>query len=199
MKSRRRNGKRVNRLPAKTALLLIDVQKGFDEPVWGRRNNAMAEERMRELLDAWRKTKRPVYHVRHMSVHPKSPLFPGREGNEIKEIVRPERGEPVIEKNVNSAFIGTDLESRLRRAGIDTLVIAGLTTDHCVSTTARMGGNLGFKCYVVGDATATFERVGPDGTKYGPDEMHNTALASIHREFATVAYTKQLIEWLRNT
>ena len=62
-----------------------------------------------------------------------------------------------------------------------------------------MGGNLGFKCYVVSDATATFDRVGPDGTKYGADEIHNTALASIHGEFATVAYTKQLIEWLRNT
>ena len=99
------------------------------------------------------------------------------------------RDEPVIYKNVNSSFIGTDLEQRLRKMGAKTLLICGITTDHCVSTTTRMAGNFGFETYLVGDATATFERHGPDGRHFSAQEMYDTALASLHGEFATVIST----------
>ncbi|MGA3110335.1 MAG: isochorismatase family protein, partial [Candidatus Bathyarchaeia archaeon] len=82
-----------------------------------------------------------------------SPLRPGTTGNEIKEIVAPSNEEPIITKTVNSAFIGTDLEAQLKGKNIETLVVVGMTTDHCVSTTARMAGNMGFEVYVVSDAT----------------------------------------------
>jgi nicotinamidase-related amidase len=169
------------------ALILIDVQVGFDDPRWGRRNNPQAEANVAALLAAWRETGRPVYHVRHNSVLPGSPLRPGQAGNTIKPEAAPQGSEPVIGKTVNSAFIGTDLEARLRAAGIDSVVIAGLTTDHCVSTTARMAGNLGFETVLVGDATATFDRTGPDGTLYPAETIHEVELASLHGEFATVA------------
>lgn len=173
---------------------MIDVQKGFDDPSWGRRNNPQAEANMARILEAWRRTARPVFYVQHRSRLSNSPLNPNFTGYEIKDIVKPQNEEPVIQKNVNSAFIGTDLEHRLRDAGVRSVVIAGLTTDHCVATTARMAGNLGFDTYVISDATATFDRVGSDGRHYGADEVHSVNLASLHEEFATVLETETLLK-----
>jgi nicotinamidase-related amidase len=184
-------------LPKDAALIIIDVQKGFDDPSWGRRNNPQAESNIARLLDAWRKTGRPLFHVQHSSRMPGSLLGPTSPGFEIKDAVKPRPDEPVIRKNVNSAFIGTDLEARLRQNGLKTLVFAGLTTDHCVSTTARMAGNMGFDTYVVSDATATFDRAGPDGKHYDAEEVHQVSLASLHEEFATVTDTETLLKRLR--
>jgi nicotinamidase-related amidase len=180
-------------LPPNAALIIIDVQRGFDEPIWGHRNNDDAEGNIAKLLRAWRTTGRPVIHVKHMSLFPHSPLRAGQPGNAIKDEVAPVGDEPVIKKAVNSAFIGTDLEDRLKKAGIHTVVMTGLTTDHCVSTTARMAGNLGFDCYVVADATATFDRGGYDGKHFSAEEIHETSLASLGGEFATIIESDDLL------
>jgi nicotinamidase-related amidase len=180
-------------LPAETALLLIDVQQGLDDPRWGERNNPQAEQRIAELLAAWRATGRPVIHVQHLSREPESPLREDAPGHAFKVEALPVPGEPVFRKHVNSAFIGTDLEAHLRAQGIGTLVVAGITTDHCVSSTVRMAANLGFCVIVIEDATATFERRGPDGTPYSAELMHRVALASLNGEFATVRSTRDLL------
>ncbi len=181
-----------------TALLLIDIQEGFDNPRWGTRNNPAAEQNAARLLKFFRENGMPVFHIQHQSTEPDSPLRPELPGCSIKEIVRPISGEPVIAKQVNSAFIGTDLEARLRRQGISELVIAGLTTDHCVSTTTRMGGNLGFRCFVAADATATFNRTGYDGRIWNAEDIYSSALASLHNEFATVRSTDELLVELKS-
>ena len=142
---------------------------------------------------AWRKSALPIFHIQHCSNEKDSPLRPGSPGNEIKQIVAPNLGEAVLQKNVNSAFIGTKLESELGKKQVDSLVVVGLTTDHCVSTTARMAGNLGFDTYVVSDATATFDRTGPDGKLYSAEEIHAANLASLHNEFAKVVSTKAVL------
>jgi nicotinamidase-related amidase len=178
------------------ALVLIDVQKAFDEPSWGLRNNLQAEENMEKLLTFWRESKRPVVHIQHVSRQKPSSLFYiKKETCEFKEIAKPLEHEPVIQKNVNSAFIGTDLEQFLKKSGCETVVIAGLTTNHCVETTTRMAGNLGFNTYLVSDATATFDRVGPDGVTYKADDIHRMTMANLHEEFAFIVDT----QWLLST
>lgn len=176
-----------------TALLVIDVQQGLAHPRYGARNNPDAERHIAELLAAWRSIGSPVIHVQHMSRNPESPLRPGLPGNAFKPEAVPVAGEPVFRKDVNSAFIGTNLEAYLREAGIQDLVIVGLTTDHCVSTSARMAANLGFNVTLVEDATATFERVGPDGTHYTADVMHGATIASLNEEFARVKRTRDIL------
>ncbi len=180
-------------ISVETALLLIDVQQGFADPYWGERNNPDAERHIAALLSVWRQKRHPVIHVQHMSQEPQSPLRPHQPGNAFIPEAAPQPGEPVFQKTVNSAFIGTTLEAHLRDHRIDTVVVVGLTTDHCVSTTTRMAANLGFKAIVVSDATATFERMGPDGEHHSADQMHRLALASLHGEFATVRRTSEVL------
>ena len=186
----------MQKLPANAVLLLIDVQKGFDEPVWGRRNNLQAEQTMARLLEAWRTTDRPVIFIKHLSLLPDSPLRKDQPGCAIKDEVKPRAGELIIWKHVNSAFIGTDLEEQLRQRDVDTLVIVGLTTPHCVSTTARMAGNLGFQTFVVEDAVAAFELTGPHGEHYAAETIHELSLATIHNEFAQVVDTETILQAL---
>ena len=179
------------------ALLLIDVQQGLDDPRWGARNNPDAEQQIGALLAAWRRARWPVIHVQHMSQEPGSPLRADAPGNAFKPEAMPHESEPVFQKTVNSAFIGTTLEAHLCREGIHALVIVGITTDHCVSSTTRMAGNLGFDVVVVEDATATFERTGPDGVLYSAEQMHRLALASLHNEFAQVQSSRDVLARLR--
>jgi nicotinamidase-related amidase len=180
-------------LPPNAALILIDVQQGFDDPRWGPRNNPDAERHMAGLLTQWRRSGRPVVHVQHLSREPDSPLRPDRDGSAFKPETAPRGHEPVFRKHVNSAFIGTGLESYLQAQGIQDLVLVGLTTDHCVSTSARMAANLGFAVTVVADATATFDRVSYDGARFEAEQMHCLALASLHSEFATIRRSEEIL------
>ncbi len=181
-------------LTDKTALIIIDVQDGLDDPLLGKRNNPDAESNIARLLAAWRATGRPIYHVQHMSTRPNSPLRPNQPGNAIKQIVAPQGDEPVIQKTVNNAFIGTDLADRLRTEDIQSVVIVGLTTGHCVSATARMAGDMGLRTYVVDDATASHDCISYDGVYYPAETMHAISLASLHGEFATILKTDQLLD-----
>lgn len=177
----------------KKALIIIDVQKAFDDEKWGKRNNLHAEIKISEILTLWRMKGWQVIHIQHMSDNPSSLFHPENAGFTFKELVKPTDEEVVITKKVNSSFIGTNLEDFLKLNHITTVVITGLTTPHCVSTTTRMSGNLGFNTYLLSDATAAFDMKDQDDNYYDAETIHNTSLATLNDEFATILTTGQLI------
>jgi len=188
-----------NVLQGRPALLLIDLQQGFEEKEYygGERNNPQAEQNAQKLLAYWRANELPLFHIQYSSISPKSPLFPEKAGYAFMKEVQPLPGEPVLVRSVNSAFINTDLQAQLDAQGINTVVVIGLSTEHCVSTTTRMAGNLGYHTYVISDATAAFNKTGVNGERFDAELVHQVTLATLQDEFATVLTTQQLLQQLR--
>lgn len=177
-----------------TALLLIDIQLGLDQLDYygGERNNPGAETNAGLLLQFCREKKIPVFHVQHSSKNPDSPLHPSKPGFALKPVVHPLTGEPHYIKHENSAFVGTSLEKDLKESGVTQLIICGLTTEHCVSTSTRMAANLGFGVTLIEDGTAAFAK--QDGEITFPAQLvHEVELACLRDEFATIMTTQQ---WL---
>ncbi|RAK92705.1 Isochorismatase hydrolase [Aspergillus costaricaensis CBS 115574] len=211
-----------------TALLLIDNQNGFTHPThWGpSRSNPNYEANIQTLLTTFRNTlttspsppslqqhhHHEIIHIFHSSTTPTSPLHPtyttptGEQGIDPLPICNPLPTEKQIWKHVNSSFIGTELEEYLREKGIRQLIVAGLTTDHCVSTTVRMAANLGVvdtrvrssedevdkgRIILVSDATATFAKGGWDA-----ETVHQVSVASLDGEFAEVRGVGEVVKAL---
>jgi nicotinamidase-related amidase len=179
-------------LDARTALIPIDMQQGFElDPA--RSNNPSLETNGLQLLSAWRGAGLPLIHVRHDSIKPGSPFAPGQPGNALRPGFEPQGAEPLVTKSVNAAFIGTDLDLRLRRLGVEQVVLFGLVTDMCVSTTARVAANLGYRTVVVGDACATFALPDADGRLIAAEQIHRAHLATLRAEFAQVVDTDTVV------
>ncbi|MFD9504756.1 cysteine hydrolase family protein [Streptomyces sp. NPDC060035] len=183
------------------ALVVVDVQQGFEEEeYWGPRNNPDADRNIAELIDAWQASGRPVVFVRHDSAKPDSPLRVGYSGNAFKEYVEERRGkgngtELFLTKSVNSAFYGTpDLDAWLREAGVRQIVVAGIQTNMCAETTARMGGNLGYEVFFAFDATYTFDQEGPWDWQLSADELARATAVTLHGGgFASVVRSAELV------
>ncbi|KAH8816454.1 Isochorismatase-like protein [Xylogone sp. PMI_703] len=198
--------------PPNSVLLLIDIQDGLTHPTyWGpSRSNPSFERNAAQLLETYRKlvsatttslgsSPHKVIHVGHSSTSPASPLRPELPGHKFQDFAAPKDGEAVVYKNVNSGFIGTDLEKIIRAHGTRKLWVAGLTTDHCVSTTVRMAGNLGVcnddaageqgEVIMVGDATAAWKK---SESGWDAETVHAVHLESL-TEFATIAKTDDVL------
>jgi nicotinamidase-related amidase len=184
----------MSRLPKQTVLLLIDLQKGIDHPSWGSRNNPQAEQNVGRLLSLWRENQMPIIHVRHVSRSSESPYRDGQPGVEFKDAAQPYPDEPVVTKHVCTAFIGTDLETRLRDLGAENVVIVGVITNNSVEATARVCGDLGFRTIVVSDATFTFGRKDYSGRMRSAEEVHAMSLANLDGEYARICTTGQILE-----
>jgi nicotinamidase-related amidase len=180
-------------LPRDAALVVIDVQAAIDDPKWGPRNNQGAEANVAALLQAFRRGKRAIFHIRHDSTFPDSPYRPGQAGNAFKPEAMPLAGETVIAKRTNSAFIGTDLEARLRRGGHATLVVAGVLTHNSVEATVRMAGNLGFDTLVVSDASWATDKTDLRGRRWPAEDVHALSLANMDGEYARVVSTADVL------
>lgn len=175
------------------ALVVVDVQQGFDDPFWGVRNNPDGDRNIAALVDDWASHGRPLVFVRHDSVEDASPLDPGTPGNQLKPYLKADP-DLAVSKTVNSAFHGApDLHAWLVDRGTAGIVVCGITTNHCCETTARVGGNLGHDVLFALDATYTFDRTGPDGHTLTADELARATATNLHGEFATVTSTAELL------
>ena len=182
----------------KPILICIDLQQAFqDEAYWGgNRNNQNAEEISSQIIAKWREINEQIIHVRHSSTNANSKLHKDSKGFQFHPSCLPIEGEIVLTKSVNSCFIGTPLKQLLDERNCSTVVIIGLTTDHCVSTTVRMAANNGYNVLLISDATATFDKVGVMDSLYDSELIHQISLASLKDEFATILSSDQLFEML---
>lgn len=177
-------------------LLPIDMQRAFDAKPWPQRWNTDADQNGRTLLGAWRKAGRTIVHVRHDSVVPGSSLGPAHEGSRFRPGFEPLEGERVVSKSVNSAFIGTDLDLHLRRIGAKSIITFGIATDMCVSTTVRMGANMGWPMILVEDACDCFDLPKGDGTIIPARQIHEAHVATLGFEFCKVVTAAELMAGL---
>jgi nicotinamidase-related amidase len=177
-----------------TALLLLGVQLGFQSFAWGARCNPDAEIRIERLLSRWRSRSLPVFYGQHLSKEKNSPLLQGTRGSTFIESLKPLDGEIVIAKEWNSAFFKTNLDKQLRERKIDNIVLAGFSTCHCIDATARSAFDLGYSVYLVSDATAAFDRIGPDGKTLKAETLHSATLAILHQEYGIVINSEDLLE-----
>lgn len=180
-------------LPENAVLIPIDMQQAFDAAPWPRRWNDRIDGNGLALLAAWRDAKRPIVHVRHDSVEPMSTLRPDAAGNRFRPGFEPRGGEPLVTKSVNAAFIGTDLDLRLRRLGADTVVLFGISTDMCVSTSVRVGANMGYRVILVEDACDCFDLPDGEGGTIAALDVHRAHVATLRHEFATVLKTADVL------
>ena len=177
------------------ALVVVDVQQGFDDPWWGARNNPDCDANIDALVHRWADEGRPIVYVRHDSAEPDSPLHPAAPGHAFKPYLDDVTPDVLVTKTVNSSFHGApDLDAWLRANGTAGVVVCGITTNHCCETTARVGGNLGHDVLYAIDATHTFDREGPDGGLVTADELTRATAANLHGEFATVVSAAQLLD-----
>ena len=176
----------------RAVLLPIDMQQGFDEPGAPRRWNDALDENGLALLATWRAAGRPIIHVRHDSVKPGSVFAAGQPGNRHRSGFEPHDGEPLVTKSVNAAFIGTDLDLRLRRLNAKHVVVFGLVTDMCVSTTIRVGANLGWDMILVPDACDCFDLPDGKGGTIRAEDVHAAHVATLGYEFCRLMSVAEL-------
>ena len=175
-------------------LLLIDIQNdyfpgGAMELVGMEQAAAQAA----SLLASFRESAGPVYHVQHFSVRPGAGFFlPGTEGAEVHTSVAPAQGESLTQKNFPNAFRETELESVLRRDGIEELTICGAMSHMCVDATTRAAFDLGLACRVASDACATRD-LEFEGRSLASADVHAAFMSALAAPYATVAPSRDLI------
>ena len=169
-------------------LLIIDIQRDyFPGGAFPLVAPEAAAEAARRALDRFRAEGEPLVHVQHLWDAPDAPFFKkGTAGTEIHPLVAPEGDETLITKDEPNAFLGTDLEQRLRADGIDELVVAGMMSSMCVDASVRAGADLGFGMTVIHDGCAA-PNLEFGGTGVPGASVHAAFMAALGSGYATLA------------
>jgi len=178
----------------KTGLLLIDLQNDFFP---GRKMELTgilpASEKARSLLDHFRKSTLPIFHVHHIAIHPGATFFlPRTEGAEIYSTLEPLAGERVFQKHFPNSFRETLLLEALRKQDVDDLVISGAMSHMCVDATVRAAADLGFSCTVIEDACATKD-LDFRGSVVPAAQVHRAFMAALEAAYAKVMPAEEFL------
>ena len=178
-------------------LICVDLQKKFtDEKYWGGgKYNKDADATCSLILKEWRNIGLDIIHVRQNLEYSKSKLNKNDKDFMFNPMNTPLVWETVITRSSNCVFDGTNLKKLIASKGCNTLVIIGLTIDHCVSTVARRASSHGYKSYIVSDASA-FDKIGVDGAHFSADLIYNTEQESSNINFASVLNSQHLLKIL---
>ncbi|EOW9529421.1 cysteine hydrolase family protein [Bacillus cytotoxicus] len=178
----------------KTALLLVDIQNDyFPNGKIELRNAVEASEYARQLLQYFRQTDQPIFHIQHVSFGDHATFFlPDTEGVHIHENVRPLQNETIILKHYPNSFRETNLLQKLQQFKIERVIICGMMTHMCIDATVRAAFDFGFHCTVIHDACATKDLLFKNAT-IPAVYIHNTILASLNEGYADVISTEEFL------
>ena len=168
-----------------SALLMIDLQNTYREGLMRLEGVEPAIREAKALLERARAAGIPIIHVRH-DAGAGSPYDVSAPIGQISDEVGPQGSEAVVTKNFPSAFVGTDLQAQLEKAGVKNVIVAGFMTHMCVNSTARSAFSLGLSPTVVAAATATRDLPGPDGGLVPAAALQAASLAALGDLFAVV-------------
>lgn len=177
---------------SKSVLIIINAQVGLMDSTQEGRNNSDAERNIIKIMNHWRKTKRPVIHVKHISENPNSIFFRNAPGSQILSSMSPGHDEKVFEKTNSGAFCNTGLNDHLNQIEVENLLLVGFTANECIDATAKEASSLGYTSFVVGDATAMFDMRDQEGRLIKADRLHKLTLANINAFFAKVIQTSNV-------
>lgn len=183
----------MNARPAAVPLIILDVQDAIDRPVWNGKNNPEYLAVIMRLLAHWRKNGWPVLHIKHDEPTPTSSYHTHGPWNGIKAEVAPLAGEPVVVKQQNCAFIGTELDQILRDMQANQFVLTGVVIQNSMDATIRAGKALGYRIILPSDATTAVPVAGPDGKSWSAETVHDLTLAILDKEYAEVVTAEEVI------
>lgn len=178
----------------KTALVLIDLQNDYFP---GGRLELVGIEpaaaRAHTLLQAFRQSGRPIFHVQHVALGPDATFFlPDTSGVEIHPKLQPLPKEPVIQKHFPNSFRKTGLLEALCQAGIEDLVICGAMSHMCIDATTRAAFDYGLNCRVIHDACAARNLVF-EGLEVPAVQVHAAFMAALQARYAQVLSLEEFL------
>ncbi|MGU7770756.1 cysteine hydrolase family protein [Burkholderia sp. MR1-5-21] len=179
---------------ARTALFVIDFQNeyfGGRLPIPDGPHALANAQRVIALAD---RAGIPVFHIQHVGAAGGGLFDEAGDGFRFHADLQPASHHAVVKKTSVSVFPTTDIDARLKAAGIDTLIVTGLMTHACVAGAARDAVPLGYAVIVVDDACATRDLDTADGSVVPHDVLHRATLAALDDTFADVMTTGQVLE-----
>ncbi|MEO0439184.1 MAG: isochorismatase family protein [Pseudomonadota bacterium] len=174
-------------------LIVLDVQRAIDQPVWNGKNNPGYLHVIQALLKHWREQHWPVIHVKHNEAHPASTYHTHGPWNAFKEEVAPLETESVVSKAQNCAFIDTELDALLQTLQAKSFVLVGVVVHNSIDATVRAGKALGYEILLPADGTTAVPVQGRDGKLWDAATVYELSLAILDGEYAQVIDSASLI------